>query len=128
VVERPKMKRILLIGAHNLFREALAVVLGQEPDLEVMAQAGSLAEARGVLRACDMAVVIDLRMPDGDAAQFVSDLSSRSTPRCEVLALTDSLAGEDHVRAGAAGADEVLPTAASLHQIIDVLKRSGGGT
>jgi len=38
------MKRILLIGAHNSFREALAVVLGQEPDLEVLAQAGSLAE------------------------------------------------------------------------------------
>ena len=125
------MKRIVLIGAHNLFREALAVVLGHEPDLEVMAQAGSLAEARGVLRACDMAVVMDFRMPaGGDAAQFVSDLRSRSTPRCEVLALTDSLAGEDHdVRAGAAaGADEVLPTAASLHQIIDVLKRLGGGT
>jgi len=120
------MKRILLIGAHNLFREALAVVLGQEPDLEVMAQVGSLAEARGVWRACDMAVVVDLRMPDGNAAEFVSDLRSQSTPRYKVLVLTDSLASEDHVRAGAAGADEVLSTAASLHEIIYVLKRLGG--
>ncbi len=119
------MKRILLIGAHNSFREALAVVLGQEPDLEVLAQAGSLAEAREVWRACDMAVVVDLRMPDGNAAEFVSDLRSQSTPRCNVLVLTESLASEDHVRAGAVGVDEVLSTAVSLQEIIDVLKRLG---
>ena len=120
------MKRILLVGAHNLFREALAVVLRQEPDLEVMAQAGSLAEARGVWRACDMAVVVDLRLPDGNAVEFVSALRSQSTPRCNMLVLTDSLASEEHVRAGAVGAYEVLSTAVSLHEIIDVLKRLGG--
>ena len=119
------MKRILLIGAHNSFREALAVVLGQEPDLEVLAQAGSLAEAREVWRACDMAVVVDLRMPDGNAVEFASDLRSQSTPRCNVLVLTESLASEDHVRAGAVGVDEVLSTAVSLQEIIDVLKRLG---
>ena len=121
-----RMKRILLIGAHNLLREALAVVLGQEHELEVMAQAGSLAEARGVWRACDMAVVLNLLMPDGNPVEFVSDLRSQSTPRCKVLVLTESLASEDHVRAGAAGADEVLSTAVPLHEIIDVLKRLGG--
>ena len=121
-----RMKRILVVGAHNLFRQALAVVLGQEPDLEVMAQAGSLAEARGLWRAYDMAVVVDLRMPDGNAAEFVSDLRSQSTPRCNVLVLTESLASEEHLRAGAAGAEEVLCTAVSLHEIIDVLRRLGG--
>ena len=121
-----RMKRILLIGAHNLFRQALAVVLGQEPDLEVMAQAGSLAEARGLWRAYDMAVVVDLRMPDGNAAEFVSDLRSQSTPRCKVLVLTERLASEDHVRAGAAGADGVLSTAGPVHERIDSLTRLGG--
>ena len=58
------MKRILMVGAHNVFRQALVVAVGQEPDLEVVAQAGSLAEARQVWRTCDVAVVMDLLMPD----------------------------------------------------------------
>jgi DNA-binding NarL/FixJ family response regulator len=125
------VKRILLVEAHNIFRQGLAVVVGQEPDLEVVAQAGSLAEARRVLRvlrACDVAVV-DLLMPDGDAAQFVWELRSQSTfPHCAVLVLiTESLAGEeDHLRARAEGADEVLSKAASLQEIIDALKRLVG--
>jgi len=42
-----------------------------------------------------------------------------------VLVLTESLASEDHVRAGAVGVDEVLSTAVSPQEIIDVLKRLG---
>jgi DNA-binding NarL/FixJ family response regulator len=121
------VKRILLVDAHNIFRQALAVVVGQEPDLEVVAQAGSLAEARRVLRACDVAVV-DLLIPDGDGAELVQELRSQSTFRCAVLVLiTESLAGEeDYIRARAEGADEVLSKAASLQEIIDALKRLAG--
>jgi DNA-binding NarL/FixJ family response regulator len=116
----------LLVGAHNVFRQALAVAVGQEPDLEVVAQAGLLAEARQVWRTCDVAVVMDLLMPDGDGAQFVCELRSQSTPRrCSVLVLTESLAGEDHIRTRAAGADEVLSKAASLQETIDALNRLG---
>jgi two-component system, NarL family, response regulator DevR len=115
----------LVVGGHNVFRQSLAVAVGQEPDLEVVEQAGLLAEARQVWRTCDVAVVMDLLMPDGDGAQFVWELRSQSTPRrCSVLVLTESLAaGEDHVRARTAGADEVLSKAASLQGIIDALKR-----
>jgi DNA-binding NarL/FixJ family response regulator len=123
---KARMKRLLLVGAHNVFRQALAVVVGQEPDLEVAAQAGSLAEARRVSRACDVAVV-DLPMPDGDGAQFVWELRrSQSTPRCTVVVLTESLAGEDHLRARAAGVEGVLSKAASLQELIGALKRLGG--
>jgi two-component system response regulator DevR len=118
------VKRILVVGGHNVFRQSLAVAVGQEPDLEVVEQAGSLAEARRVWRACDVAVVMDLLMPDGDGAQFVWELRSQSTPRrCGVLVLTESLVSEDQVRARAGGADEVLSKAASLQGIIDALKR-----
>ena len=122
------MKRILVVGAHNVFRQALAVAVGQEPDLEVVAQAGLLAEARQVWRTCDVAVVMDLLMPDGDGAQFVWELRSQSTPRrCSVLMLTESLrAGEEYVRTRAGSADEVLSKAASLQETIDALKRLGG--
>ncbi len=61
------MIRVLLVEDHAAFREALAFLLNREPDLEVAAQAGSLAEARKALPqgGFDVAVV-DLGLPDGD--------------------------------------------------------------
>jgi DNA-binding NarL/FixJ family response regulator len=38
------MKRVLLIEDHNAFRESLASFLDRQPDLEVVAQADSLAQ------------------------------------------------------------------------------------
>ena len=41
-------KRILLVAAHNVFRESLAARLSQEEDLEVAWQAGSVADTRDI--------------------------------------------------------------------------------
>jgi DNA-binding NarL/FixJ family response regulator len=38
--------RVTLVEDHLSFRQALAFLLGREPDIEVVAQAGSLAQAR----------------------------------------------------------------------------------
>jgi len=57
--------RVMLVEDHVAFRQALAFLLMREPDLEVVAQAGSLAQAREMLdRRLDVAV-LDLALPDG---------------------------------------------------------------
>ena len=51
-------KRILLVTHHNAFREAMAIRLDQEEDLEVAWQAGSVGGTRGVhLDGIDVSVV-----------------------------------------------------------------------
>ncbi len=54
----------MLVEDHTAFREALAFLLGREPDLEVVAQAGSLAEAREALDGgLDVAVLDKVESP-----------------------------------------------------------------
>jgi CheY-like chemotaxis protein len=57
--------RIMLVEYHLSFREALAFLLTHKPDIELVAQDGSLAEAREALLdgRLDVAVV-DLGLPD----------------------------------------------------------------
>ena len=50
---------------HLSFRQSLAFLLSREPDLEVVAQAGSLAEARELLDIPLEVAVVDLNLPDG---------------------------------------------------------------
>jgi len=47
------MENALLVEGHTCFRESLALVLGQEPELEV-SQAGSLAQGRVCLAASEV--------------------------------------------------------------------------
>ena len=67
------MNRVLLVDDHAAFREPLAFMFDQEPDFEVVAQAGSLAEARRVLDGIDLAVV-DLSLPDGNGTELIGEL------------------------------------------------------
>jgi hypothetical protein len=49
VMSATRIVRIMLVKDHLSFRQALAFLRGHEPDLEVVAQAGSLAQARQML-------------------------------------------------------------------------------
>jgi DNA-binding NarL/FixJ family response regulator len=79
--------RILLVEDHAAFRGALAFLLGREPDLEVVAQAGSLAEAREALDGRLDVAVVDLALPDGDGSELIGELH-RANPGVSVLVLS----------------------------------------
>ena len=59
-----ELVRVMLVEDHASFRQALALVLNMEPDFVVVAEAGSLADARAVSEGVDFAIV-DLALPDG---------------------------------------------------------------
>src|SRR4028119_1470770 len=68
-------KRILLVAAHNVFREALAARLSQEADLEVIWQAGSIADTRDIHLDGINIAVIDPLLPDGDGMALIREVS-----------------------------------------------------
>jgi DNA-binding NarL/FixJ family response regulator len=116
-------KRILLVAEHNAFREALAIRLDQEEDLEVAWQAGSVADTRNVhLDGIDVAVV-DPLLPDGDGLVLIREVSV-ANPNALALVLSHKLDPATHHQALGAGAVEVLTTNASMEEVINAVRRS----
>lgn len=120
-------KRILLVNPHNAFREAIAMKLNQEPGLEVVWQAGSLEEAHGVhLDGIDLAIVDPLLLGGDDGMVLVREVSV-ANHNASALVLTSSLDPAVRERAFRAGAVEVLTTSANTKEVINAIRRSGGG-
>jgi DNA-binding NarL/FixJ family response regulator len=116
-------KRILLVAEHNAFREALAIRLDQEEDLEVAWQAGSVADTRDVhLDGIDVAVV-DPLLPDGDGLVLIREVSV-ANPNALALVLSHKFDPAMHHQALGAGAVEVLTTNASMEEVINAVRRS----
>jgi DNA-binding NarL/FixJ family response regulator len=116
-------KRILLVAEHNAFREALAIRLDQEEDLEVAWQAGSVADTRAVhLDGIDVAVV-DPLLPDGDGLVLIREVSV-ANPNALALVLSHKLDPAMYHQALGAGAVEVLTTNASMEEVINAVRRS----
>ena len=123
------MIRVLLVEDHASFRQALAFLLEREPDMTVVAQAGSLAEARAALQRGGVAVdvaVVDLTVTDGDGVHLVREVRA-AHPGAAALVLTASADRLRHARAVEAGADGVLHKSAGIAQIIGAVRRLGGG-
>ena len=79
---------------HAAFRQALAFLLTNESAVEVVAQAGSLAEAREEIEAfleerLDVAV-LDLGLPDGDGGELLGELR-RSNPGIPVVVVSATI-------------------------------------
>ena len=116
-------KRILMVAPHNAFREALAMRLDQEEDLEVAWQAGSITDTRDVhLDGIDVALV-DPLLPDGDGLRLIREVSV-ANPKALALVLSHKLDEALYQQALGAGAVEVLATNTGLKEIIDAVRRS----
>jgi DNA-binding NarL/FixJ family response regulator len=117
--------RILLVEDHAVFRQALALAFGLQPNFEVVAEAGSVAEARGLLGGIDVGV-FDLDLPDGNGATLIKELHEQNRG-AEALVLTASVRQVDHARAVEAGAAGLVHKSTPLNEIVDAVQRVARG-
>jgi DNA-binding NarL/FixJ family response regulator len=117
----------MLVDDHASFRQPLAFMIDREADLSVVAEAGSLAEARSRLasREIDIAVV-DIDLPDGSGLDFVSDVN-REFPEAGVIVLSASVDPHHRARAIEAGAAGVLPKSGAIADVIAAIRRLWAG-
>jgi len=121
------LQRILLVEDHASFRQTLAYLFDQQPDFRVVAQAGTLVEARRAMEGSEADLgVIDLSLPDGEGTGLIAELRDANADFA-ALVLTASLDRANHARAVEAGAAGVLHKSADVDVILDATRRLGEG-
>ena len=119
--------RILLVEDHASFRQALTMVFDREDEFTVVAQAGSIAEAREAVSSKPVdAAVVDLALPDGSGAELIREIADGKMD-VSTLVLSASLDPAQFAEAVEAGASGVLHKSAGLHDIVDAVRRMRAG-
>jgi len=119
------MIRILVVDDRIDFRMAFVGMLEGDPDLKVVSQAGSLAEARTMLEGIDVAL-IDRGLPDGDGLDLMDDLRAVNPgARVFVISATaELLHPKDAIQAGAEGVIDKLDPP---ERVFAAIRGEGGG-
>ena len=119
---------ILLVEDHASIREALASTFEGE-GFEVVGQAGSMAQARGMLEETEHPIdvaVLDLGLPDGYGADLIKELREKH-PQAQALVLSASLDRANIARAVESGAAGVLSKTAHLEEVVEAVRRLRAG-
>jgi len=114
--------RVMLVEDYVAFRQSLAFLLEREPHLEVVAQAGSLDQARQMLDTPLDVAVLDLGLPDGDGRDLIGELRRRNAAIC-VLVLSATIAPGNLEEVLKSGADALLHKVASPSTIVEEVRR-----
>ncbi|MBM7516779.1 response regulator [Nocardioides nitrophenolicus] len=86
------MIRVLLADDHALVRRGVRLILEQQPDIEVVAEAADGAEVLALLREVEVdLVVLDIAMPTMTGLQAAREIARRRTPpRILMLSMHDN--------------------------------------
>jgi DNA-binding NarL/FixJ family response regulator len=117
--------RVMIVEDHADFRALLEVLLGRQPDIKLLAQAGSLAEARERAAEFEFEVaILDVGLPDGNGADLIADLR-RTSPGVRVMVLSASLDPAGIEKATRLGADEIMDKLTPVEEVLATVRRLG---
>ena len=109
---------VLLVDDHELIRNGLAAVLDLEPDLDLVATAGTVCEALAAYDQLRPAVVIaDLQLPDGTGLDIVRAVR-RADDRTGLVVLTMHSGDEQIFAAMEAGASGFVGKDAPAAEVV----------
>lgn len=121
-----KRTSVLLVDDHTVIREGLRAVLSNQPDLEIIGEAGSGAEAIAMAKKAHPDVVLmDVAMPNLNGLDATRQIL-KDTPETKVLILTaydDDECVNRLMKAGAAGYLLKHTAASELPQAIREVRR-----
>ena len=121
-----KRIRVLLVDDHQLLTGSLAQVLAAEDDIEVVGQAGTVADARALARERLDVVLMDYRLPDGTGAEATRAIKAR-WPSARVVMLTGLNDDETVLESIQAGADGYLTKDRAVEEVVGAVRAAHAG-
>ena len=113
--------RVIHVEDHAYFRDLMKILLNSQCDIELVAQAGSLVEARAQVVSSDIDVaVLDLGLPDGNGLDLIPDLR-QANPDVGVLILSANLDAANLERAS--DADEIMDKLAPVDEVLGSVRK-----
>jgi DNA-binding NarL/FixJ family response regulator len=124
---QPDQLKVLVVDDHAVFRHGLQMVLEQEPDIEVVGEAGDGEHA--VEQAVELmpdVVLMDVRMPKRSGIQATQQIKDM-LPHVKILMLTISDEEADLYDAIKAGAAGYLLKEISIEEVADAVRSVWAG-
>jgi len=129
--ERPgptaRALRLLVVDDHEVVRQGLVSLLDRRPNLQVVAEAGTVAEAiEQAHRQQPDLIVMDVRLPDGSGIEACRDIRAEM-PETRVVMLTSYPDEEAVMSAIIAGASGYLLKQIRARDLVNALEAVGRG-
>jgi DNA-binding NarL/FixJ family response regulator len=124
-MDRAEPLRLVLVDDHELVRVGLRILLEGVPEVEIVGEASTAAEALAVVRETrpDVAV-LDMRLPDGTGADACRAIRA-AVPETRVLVL--SAFDDDIIPAIQAGASGYVLKNIKLPELLEAIQAVGSG-
>lgn len=118
--------RVLVVDDHEMFSEALELLLGRQPDVLLVGSARSADEAMQMLDAAPDVVLMDLDMPGTNGIEATRRIRE-AVPDVKIVLLTAIQSPEIIADALAAGACGYVPKTRAVDELLDVVRRAAAG-
>jgi DNA-binding NarL/FixJ family response regulator len=123
----PKTISVIVVDDHPFMRVGVSAILRAQPDMSVVGEAGSAAEAIAVYcRHTPDVAVIDLGLPDDSGLNVIRSVRARY-PDARFVVLTNSEGDEDIHRALTAGALGYVVKGMAHQLLVDAVRRVARG-
>lgn len=121
------MVKVFLVDDHEVVRRGLSDLLASDPDLQIVGEAGTVAEAKAGIPALQPDVaVLDVRLPDGNGIELCRDLVA-DHPDLRCLMLTSFTSDEAMLEAILAGASGFVVKDIKGMELAQAIKEVGAG-
>jgi two-component system, NarL family, nitrate/nitrite response regulator NarL len=126
VTKSAKTINLLLLDDHDMFREGLARTLEREPDLKVVGQCSSSAEALAMLNRSVHMVLLDVDLGNERALRFVEE-ARKADFDGQILVVTAGISGQEAVRLLQSGVTGILHKRHSGEVLCDSIRKLAAG-
>ena len=121
------MINVLVVDDHEMFSEALVLMLGQQPEVRLLGAAGEASEA---LRMCIAeppdVVLMDIDLPEVDGVEATRRIRA-ACPGTKVVVLTGLESPRIVATAMQAGACGYVPKTRAVDELMDIVRRAAAG-